>query len=550
MSHHSGKVNSVAYNHNSRVLASSGDDGSIVLSHTETSDRLATLEPTTFQTSPINSIAFTSKSDMIGCGSLDGVVRVWDLRKKEVTASFKHHTDSVSCVTWNYTDQQIVSSSMSGEIMVHSLLTKVSVCNLKLKGSAGIKVVQFSPFKKNFLGAGSENGSVYIWDLNLRSVACSFPSFHNSPVTGLAFSAINHMLMCTSGLDQRINFYDTHEKKIVKTIDVDSPLTCISYATDGHTLAGGTLYGTVLIYDLRNPGAPKNVLKGHEGNAVNWLEFAKSRDVKARVQRDSSREMRDVKDVKDTRDSKDVRDSRDVRDVRDARDARDVRDTRESIIRPEDVSVGASRFRTIEEIKLEAKMRVEQKRRERANDEQKAETRPDTANLTKVSSAWGATPNSTNKEEKQVVMSQEIRSEKASGLRHVSRERTGERVDAGDAGRLDKADRIDRIDRIERIDKIDRIERIDKPDMIERINRRNEAGDDTPTAYENGKKEAEGFRELARENEVEVKGSLVEMIESRLSLQDEAIFDIKEDIQNLHVEVIRQFMIQIVIFNQ
>ena len=80
-------------------MASAGDDSYVVLSHTESSEKLALLEPASFPASPINSVAFTSKSDMLGCGALDGSVRIWDLRKKEVLTSFNHHTDSVSCVT-------------------------------------------------------------------------------------------------------------------------------------------------------------------------------------------------------------------------------------------------------------------------------------------------------------------------------------------------------------------------------------------------------------------------------------------------------------------
>jgi WD40 repeat protein len=460
---------------------------------------------------------------MIGCGSLDGAVRVWDLRKKEVTASFKHHTDSVSCVTWNYTDQQIVSSSISGEIMVHSLLTKVSVGNLKLKGSAGIKVVQFSPFKKNFLGAGSENGSVYIWDINLRSVACSFPSFHNSPVTGLAFSAINHMLMCTSGLDQRINFYDTHEKKIVKTIDVESPLTCISYANDGHTLAGGTLYGTILIYDLRSPGTPKNVLKGHEGNAINWLDFSKSRDIKSRIQRDTS---------KDTRDN-----------TRDARENKDLKEnTKNTFFIPEDVvvgfsrfrpaeevSVGASRFRTVEEIKQEAKMRVEQKRRERANEESKIDVKPDLSNIVRTS-AQDRSP-ILNREEKVNLSTLDVRTEKPiPSLRPASREKTYEKLDEV---KLEKQEKI--------------------PEKIERKERKEEFEDTYPQNDDQSRnQEPYNDRKYQPEENLDLRSNreLMEMFESRLNIQDEVIFDLKEDVQNLHVEMIRQFMIQIVRFNQ
>ena len=40
--------------------------------------------------------------------------------------------------------------------------------------------------------------------------------------------------------------------------------------------------------------------------------------------------------------------------------------------------------------------------------------------------------------------------------------------------------------------------------------------------------------------------SILELVENRLSYQDDAIFEIKEDLQNLQVEMIRQFYIQMV----
>lgn len=456
----------MTYNHSSRVLASAGDDSCIVLSNTESNDRLAHFEPTSFSPSPINSIAFTSNSDKLGCGALDGSVRIWDLRKKEVSASFNHHTDSVSCVTWNYTDQQIASSSLSGEIIIHSLLTKVAVANFKQRGSAGIKVIQFSPFKKQVLGVGSENGSVYIWDTNSRSVISSFLSSHNSPVTGLAFSAVNDMLMCTSGLDQRINFYDTQDKKLVKTIEADAPLTCISFCTDGHTLAGGTLYGTVLLYDLRMPGSTKNVLRGHEGNAVNWVEFSKVRDPR-KPQRELSREP----------------------------------------AKQEYLTTATSKFRTVEEIKLEARMRVEQKKKERMKEKD---------------------------EEKQDVSMQKppiptILTKSSMEPRENSRSPIGN------------------------------YENIIPPspareNVVANVRVNNNGGTLAATS-QILKKESETFKKIAEEPEIEINiraldnsegRSALEMIEKRLDYQDDAIFEVKEDIQNLQIEMIRQFMIQMV----
>ena len=57
--------------------------------------------------------------------------------------------------------------------------------------------------------------------------------------------------MCSSGYDRRILFYDINEKKIVKRLETDYPLTALGFSPDGFTLAAGTLSGEVLVYDLR-----------------------------------------------------------------------------------------------------------------------------------------------------------------------------------------------------------------------------------------------------------------------------------------------------------
>ena len=48
-----------------------------------------------------------------------------------------------------------------------------------------------------------------------------------------------------------MNFYDINERKVVKTINTDSPLTSLDFYNDGHTIVCGTLYGNINVYDLR-----------------------------------------------------------------------------------------------------------------------------------------------------------------------------------------------------------------------------------------------------------------------------------------------------------
>jgi len=49
----------------------------------------------------------------------------------------------------------------------------------------------------------------------------------------------------------KIQFFDITNGKNVKTIDSQNQLCAISFCSDGHTIAVGTLKGRVMIYDLK-----------------------------------------------------------------------------------------------------------------------------------------------------------------------------------------------------------------------------------------------------------------------------------------------------------
>jgi len=51
---------------------------------------------------------------------------------------------------------------------------------------------------------------------------------------------VNNLLLCSSGLDSRIFFYDIVEGKQVKKIEVGAPLSTIGFCADGHTIGVGT----------------------------------------------------------------------------------------------------------------------------------------------------------------------------------------------------------------------------------------------------------------------------------------------------------------------
>jgi hypothetical protein len=151
------------------------------------------------------------------------------------------------------------------------------VASLKHKGTDAVKVIQFSPHKKHLLAAACGSGIVCVWDTNLRTLGAVYYGAHSSQVSSVSFSPANHLLLCSIGLDQRISFFDSAMQRSVKTIEANAPLTSLAFHRDGANLAVGTLSGAILLYDLRFGSVPKATLEGHEGSAVNWLEFSKSK---------------------------------------------------------------------------------------------------------------------------------------------------------------------------------------------------------------------------------------------------------------------------------
>jgi WD40 repeat protein len=88
---------------------------------------------------------------------------------------------------------------------------------------------------------------------------------HTNACSGIAFSPVNNLLICTAGLDNKIQFFDIVEGKEVKKIDTGVPLSAISFCADGHTIAVGTNQGgRVIIYDLKEAKKIKIELKGHD----------------------------------------------------------------------------------------------------------------------------------------------------------------------------------------------------------------------------------------------------------------------------------------------
>ncbi|XP_013878440.1 protein NEDD1 [Austrofundulus limnaeus] len=217
-------------------------------------------------------VCLSSSSQFLVSGGLDHCVHIWDLKSKRLHRSLKDHKEEVTCVSFNANDSCVVSGSTSGDLVLHSLTTILSSRAFGHGSNQPIHDLRLSTVKRSLLGSVSDSGTVVLWDSNTQRELQVFDSAHKAPGSGLAFSPTSDLLVVSVGLDKKIVCYDTASKIVLRTIRVESPLTCVDFMLDGTGLVVGSTQGKIYQYDLRNTSTPTKTTVAHK-TSVTCLRF-------------------------------------------------------------------------------------------------------------------------------------------------------------------------------------------------------------------------------------------------------------------------------------
>lgn len=152
-----------------------------------------------------------------------------------------------------------------------------------------------SSVKTSLMAAAFNSGTVAAWNTHSNkgnsSPVVEFSAAHQSPATAVALSPVTDILMVSGGLDKNVVLYDFPKKRsilqlhflhlimyycififkltnlylnrILKKIEVDSPVSAIEFYPDGTSLVVGTTRGKILMYDLRSISTPVQSIMAH-----------------------------------------------------------------------------------------------------------------------------------------------------------------------------------------------------------------------------------------------------------------------------------------------
>ena len=204
---HNHWVRTLAFSPDSKIIASSGEDGRVYLRQVETGRLIATFEG---HIDKVRSLTFSPDGKFLASSSDDRTVRIWNLNRHQLLSVLNHHTDKVRSVVFHPQGNTLISASQDNTICLWIMSPHGVELSKKFDLSRECKhfllrAIAISPDGK-MLATGNDDGVVRLWDLKTSKFSKEFPS-HNGWIRSLAFSP-NGKWLASASEDETIRICD------------------------------------------------------------------------------------------------------------------------------------------------------------------------------------------------------------------------------------------------------------------------------------------------------------------------------------------------------
>lgn len=256
---HQDRIGSVTFSPNEAVLASGSWDSTVKLWDVETQTEIATLKHTKKNSGRINSVAFSPDGSILASGAGDDrsdppeyTIKLWDVATQTEIVTLKGHTYSVQSVAFSPDGATLASGGFDAKIMLWDVATHTEIATLPEPTNNAVTSVAFSPDGK-ILASGGFNHEVNLWNIATETVIASLPG-HINIVRSVAFSP-DGKILASADQDGKIRLWDVATAtEITSLAGHTSWLFSAVFSPDGTTLASAAGHSgegdyTIILWD-------------------------------------------------------------------------------------------------------------------------------------------------------------------------------------------------------------------------------------------------------------------------------------------------------------
>jgi WD40 repeat protein len=241
-----------------KCISATGD-GQMIVSGADQEIRIRDGNGNTLETiresnpdSAIRWVAVSPDKHVLAWSSVDGMVRLWDFRKKKRIAILKSHDDQLYQVVFSPNGKTLASASNDRSIVLWDVASGKARCRL-LGHTDGVIALAYSPDGR-ILASGGWDACVKIWDIakekELRSL---YPG--TGRVAALAFSPDGHMLAV--GGERRVSLWGARNWRRLATItDHEDVVVGLAFDPHGRFLASGDQRTALRVWYVDSLGLP------------------------------------------------------------------------------------------------------------------------------------------------------------------------------------------------------------------------------------------------------------------------------------------------------
>ena len=263
---HLAGISTIAWGPDSETLASGSDDKSIRLWNTGTGKPYPV--PLIGHHNYVYSIAFSPKGNMIVSGSYDEAVFLWDVRGARVMRSLPAHSDPVGGVDFVRDGTLIVSCAGDGLIRIWDTATGQCLRTLVQEERQPVTNVVFSPNGK-FVLAWTLDSCLRLWNYVEGRCMKTYQGHKNvkysiGGVFGLYGDDQKDVFVGTGSEDGMIVLWDVTTKEVLQEIEAhDGVVLGLDYLPEQNLLVSSGIDGSIKVWEI-DPDAQTPVVEDGE----------------------------------------------------------------------------------------------------------------------------------------------------------------------------------------------------------------------------------------------------------------------------------------------